>query len=231
MDHLDFWNAQGHVLLPSVISSAACSKILTALDTSQRTAGSRQWLRHPWCAALAVELAQHAWVAKLLPQPAVAVQCNLFQKTQNPHHGRNWLVSLHQDLSIPALKPVNTAGWDGWSLKEGIGFVQAPAHVLEQMVVLRLHLDECGPQDGALRVVPGSHRFGVVANTTYGAYDKDVLCTAKPGDILAVRPLLLHASSKATGTSRRRILHFVYGPRQVHEQHYWPLAVELSALP
>ena len=29
---------------------------------------------------------------------------------------------------------------------------------------------------------------------------------------MLMRPLLLHASSKATGASRRRVLHFVFGP-------------------
>jgi hypothetical protein len=29
---------------------------------------------------------------------------------------------------------------------------------------------------------------------------------------MAMRPLLLHASSKATGSSRRRVLHFLFGP-------------------
>ena len=37
-------------------------------------------------------------------------------------------------------------------------------------------------------------------------------CTALRGDALVLRPLLLHASSKASGTSRRRVLHYVFGP-------------------
>jgi hypothetical protein len=226
MNHLDFWHTQGYAQLPGIVSSTTCSQILTALETSERKAGSRQLLQQPWCADLAKELAHHPLIARLLAQPAVAVQCNLFQKTTNPHHGRNWLVSLHQDLSIPALNPVRAPGWQGWSVKEGMGFVQAPAHVLEQMVALRVHLDDCGPLDGALRVVPGSHRFGVMTEVPPDtAHGTDVLCTAKIGDVLALRPLLLHASSKATGTSRRRVLHFVYGPRQIHEQHCWPLAL------
>lgn len=36
-----------------------------------------------------------------------------------------------------------------------------------------------------------------------------------------MRPLLLHASSKATGRSRRRVLHFVYGPAQLPSGLRW----------
>ena len=41
-----------------------------------------------------------------------------------------------------------------------------------------------------------------------GAFDAD-------GFAVLMRPLLLHASSKATGASRRRVLHFLFGPRQL----------------
>lgn len=39
-----------------------------------------------------------------------------------------------------------------------------------------------------------------------------VLCPVAQGAGMAMRPLLLHASSKATGSSRRRVLHFLFGP-------------------
>ena len=32
---------------------------------------------------------------------------------------------------------------------------------------------------------------------------------------MLMRPLLLHASSKTAGTSRRRVLHFLFGPREL----------------
>jgi hypothetical protein len=40
-----------------------------------------------------------------------------------------------------------------------------------------------------------------------------------------MRPLLLHASSKGSGTSARRVLHFVFGPRQLPHGLAWELAV------
>lgn len=40
--------------------------------------------------------------------------------------------------------------------------------------------------------------------------------------VLLMRPLALHASSKATGSSRRRVLHFVYGPLALPYGLRWP---------
>jgi hypothetical protein len=63
--------------------------------------------------------------------------------------------------------------------------------------------------------LPGTHRRGHIADEEAIALRRrglDVTLCAAKGDALAMRPLLLHASSKATGTSRRRVLHFLFAP-------------------
>ena len=47
-------------------------------------------------------------------------------------------------------------------MKANVLRVQPPAEVLEHMVSMRLHLDNCGEENGALRVIPGSHLHGRV---------------------------------------------------------------------
>ena len=53
-------------------------------------------------------------------------------------------------------------------------------------------------------------------STLIGADDVAVQCTyfekSAAGAALVLRPLLLHASSKASGESRRRVLHFLFAP-------------------
>ena len=98
--------------------------------------------------------------------------------------------------------------------------------VREQLVAVRVHLDPCGDQDGPLRVVPRSHTLGVVdamQATTVRDTRGDVVCAADTGSALVMRPLLLHASSKSSGTSRRRVLHFLYGPAQLPYGLQWPI--------
>jgi hypothetical protein len=41
-----------------------------------------------------------------------------------------------------------------------------------------------------------------------------VPCTADVGDVLILRPLLLHRSSPSQGAGQRRVLHVVYGAQE-----------------
>lgn len=155
----------------------------------------------------------------MLPAGHVAVQCTFFEKSD----AVNWLVPVHQDLSIPAHVRVEDAALRGWSRKEDGWYVQPPAGLLEQMVAVRLHLDPCGAEDGPLHVVPGSHLQGAISPQDAVAMRQDEqACLAQVGDVLVMRPLALHRSSKATGTSRRRVLHFLFGPAELPHGLEWP---------
>ena len=188
-------------------------------------AGVRALLDEAWCADLARRIRTHALIAPLLAPDSVAIQCTFFQKST----GQNWLVPMHQDLSMPVRARVDDESLSGWSDKDGMLFVQPPDDVLSQLVAVRLHIDACGLQDGPLRVVPGSHASGrlsvaqtKLARERYG----ETPCEVPPGGALVLKPLLLHASSKASGQSLRRVLHFVFGPRRLPCGLAWRTAVE-----
>jgi len=172
--------------------------------------GSRRLLDEAWCAGLARKVMAHPDVLDALPTRARVVQCTFFEKSA----ARNWLVPIHQDLSIPVLARVDHPALSGWGEKEGALFVQAPDGLLQQMLAVRLHVDHCSAEDGPLRVVPGSHVRGRVgpAQAALAGRATAVSVTAKRGDALLMRPLVLHASSKSSGAGLRRVLHFVFGP-------------------
>lgn len=185
-------------------------------------------LGHAWCAALAQDIRQHDAVSRLIPRTHVAVQCTFFEKSLH----QNWLVPLHQDVSIAVAHRVQDDALQGWSEKEGVLYVQPPASVLESLVAVRLHLDPCGVQDGPLRVVAGSHRLGVLSpEEAMRVRDRhtEVVCPVNPAGAILMRPLLLHASSKAQGNSHRRVLHFVFGPPTLPYGLRWQIAIPLSA--
>lgn len=212
----------GFALADGVLSAAQCVQAASQLQL-QGAAGTRALLAQPWCAALARSLRGHPDLGALIGDQ-VALQCTYFEKSA----GRNWLVPLHQDLSIPVAARVDGAPLSGWSVKEGMPFVRAPLDVLEQLVAVRIHLDDCGPGDGPLRVVPGSHRHGVLDDAQAAALRAahgETVCSAARGAALLMRPLLLHASSKGSGASARRVLHFVFGPRTLPHGLSWALAV------
>ena len=152
------------------------------------------------------------------------MQCSLFEKSVD----NNWLVALHQDLSIPVAEKVDHPALSAWSDNDGCWFVQAPVEVLEQLVAVRLHVDVCTEFDGALKLITGSHQYGKLdatkANTLLTA-SGERLCAVERGAALVMRPLVLHASSKASGNSPRRVLHFVFGPQDLPYGLIWHYAV------
>jgi ectoine hydroxylase-related dioxygenase (phytanoyl-CoA dioxygenase family) len=104
----------------------------------------------------------------------------------------------------------------GWSEKEGCTFVQPPVSMLRQMAAVRVHIDPCPVESGALRVVPGSHLLGVLSPAEAQRIHKvtgEHAVSVRRGGALLMKPLLLHASPKAATPVQRRVLHFVFGPR------------------
>ena len=62
-------------------------------------------------------------------------------------------------------------------------------------------------------MIPGSQRFGVLSDEEVFRKARDlpsVPCFAGRGAVMVMRPLLIHASSKATGSEPRRVLHVEY---------------------
>ncbi|MBI3347719.1 MAG: phytanoyl-CoA dioxygenase family protein [Burkholderiales bacterium] len=187
-------------------------------------AGQRELLEQPWCQVLARWLLALPQLRDVLPADAVAVQCTLFEKSPD----RNWLVTLHQDLAIPVAERVEHSALGGWSIKAGRNFVLAPVEVLAQMVALRVHLDDAAEADGGLRFVPGSHRDDVLDEAAAAQWREragEVAVDALAGDGLLMRPLVLHASSKTSAQGRRRVLHFLFGPRVLPLGLRWHLAL------
>ncbi len=122
----------------------------------------------------------------------------------------NWFVGWHQDLTIAVREKCAAPGFGPWSVKAGVPHVKAPASVLEGMIALRFHLDDCGADNGPLRVVPGSHRRGCLdagAALELRKEHGEVACHVPRGGVVLMRPLLLHASSRTAGEGRRRVIH------------------------
>jgi ectoine hydroxylase-related dioxygenase (phytanoyl-CoA dioxygenase family) len=49
-------------------------------------------------------------------------------------------------------------------VKEAVNYAHAPREALERVVALRLHLDDSNENNGPLRVLPGTHRGGVLTD-------------------------------------------------------------------
>jgi ectoine hydroxylase-related dioxygenase (phytanoyl-CoA dioxygenase family) len=102
-------------------------------------------------------------------------------------------------------------------VKRGVPHARPPVGVLENMVAVRIHLDDCDRDNGALRVIPGSHRHGIMSDEQIKSFierEESVVCEAARGSALLMRPLLLHSSGPAKSPRHRRVVHieFAAGP-------------------
>ena len=98
-------------------------------------------------------------------------------------------------------------------MKAGILYAHAPAWALARVLALRVHLDPSTGENGPLRVIPGSHLNGVLTDDEIldlARTQKKIECLVPRGGVLAMRPLLIHSSSKALGPEPRRVLHIEY---------------------
>ncbi|APV48613.1 hypothetical protein BWI17_02285 [Betaproteobacteria bacterium GR16-43] len=209
----------GYVVAPAVFDATETASIAKTIEAvTIASAGTRNLLELGWCRALVDR------IRSTLGIQGVAVQCTLFDKTPEC----NWLVAFHQDLSIPVRERVEHSELRTWSLKEGQHFVQPPVALLEQLTAVRIHIDDCDLENGPLRLVPASHRHGRLdAPGAKRLRDVagEVPLPVGSGGALVLKPLLLHASSKASSPRHRRVLHFLFGPASIDYGLQWSHAV------
>jgi ectoine hydroxylase-related dioxygenase (phytanoyl-CoA dioxygenase family) len=138
--------------------------------------------------------------------------------------GANWKVTWHQDLTIAVKERRDVDGFGPWSIKDGIPHVQPPAELLARMITLRVHLDDCFAENGALRILPGTHQSGRLSpadiSDTRARVD-EIVCEVPRGGVLVMRPLLLHASSAAVSPRHRRVLHLEFAAEDLPEGLAW----------
>jgi ectoine hydroxylase-related dioxygenase (phytanoyl-CoA dioxygenase family) len=161
------------------------------------------------CRALAAQPGLLDLARGVLGSKAHAVKGIFFDK--NP--AANWLVPWHQDLTITVRERRETPGFGPWSVKDGLLHVQPPVAIMESIIALRVHLDDAGPDNGALRVLPGTHRQGRIPGAEIPRLAREitpVVCPAARGDVLVMRPLLLHSSPISAAPRHRRVIHLEY---------------------
>jgi ectoine hydroxylase-related dioxygenase (phytanoyl-CoA dioxygenase family) len=181
---------------------------------NRRRGGVRNLLDFPRMRSLAESKPVRSAVNMILGSDARVVRGILFDKTEEA----NWKVPWHQDVTIAVSQRVEAAGYGPWSMKAGVLHVQPPASVLERMISVRLHLDDCPKENGALRVIAGSHANGKLEERSIQELAEGsvaVACSMQRGDALIMRPLLLHASSASSFPGHRRVVHFDYAATEL----------------
>ncbi|MCO4743777.1 MAG: phytanoyl-CoA dioxygenase family protein [Proteobacteria bacterium] len=208
----------GFAILRGVLGTDECAAMALAFDRLLRRArglestadvgGSRFVLdtdpfrlhRVVWCGAAEPALAPYGADPRLLGVAATLLGSDeLVQLIQQAHFklpGDEVGFLWHQDASN------RRYGTDLWSDIDGRGsFLQ-----------MALAVDAMRPDNGPLRVIPGSHRLGFVADPKTGTIpaehldlDAAVDLELEPGDLAVFGPFLLHGSPPNHSSGPRRL--------------------------
>jgi ectoine hydroxylase-related dioxygenase (phytanoyl-CoA dioxygenase family) len=126
-------------------------------------------------------------------------------------------VPWHQDATVVVKEKAETVGFGPWTKKAGLQHVVAPPGTLSAMLTVRLHLDDCDESSGGMKVVRGSHAYGKLPQDSieqFTGFEVTSCPVAKHG-MLAMRPLLLHASSAAVEPGARRVIQLDFSARNL----------------
>ena len=229
MHSVSNFHRDGYAIVPDILPDGEVRALQQALenlpqDEAVRRRGDTYGARNlftlvPAVCELASGPALRNLVAPILGDDCFAVRAMLFDKVD----AANWKVGWHQDKFIAVRERLDVPGFGPWSQKAGVWQVIPPVKIMNRMVTLRIHLDDCHAENGPLRVLPGTHRQGWLDGKVshFRARVEEFRCVADSGSVLMMRPTLLHASSAAVSPSHRRVMHIEYAAEELPGQLDW----------
>ena len=204
--------SQGYEIVKHVFDRGDLRELtdtLGEIDDHRTRAGARHLMHVPAVRSIATDDRLVGIARKWVGESALPFRATLFDKSPDS----NWLIVWHQDTALPLAYSLDAPGWGPWSVKAGVDYAHAPAEALARVVALRLSLDDSGLDNGPLRVLPETHTLGVLTDEAVArlaARVEPVDCCVDAGGVVVMRPLTVHASSKATSGRPRRVLHIEY---------------------
>ncbi|MGC1244754.1 MAG: phytanoyl-CoA dioxygenase family protein [Spirulinaceae cyanobacterium] len=214
----------GFCIIPQFLTKKQIETLKTALNLviAQRKLpkyGLRRLLELvPEVQQICTSVAVHSLVASITGKKVIPIRSLFFDK----NHQASWSVSWHQDLTIAVRKNIETPGFYPWSIKAGIPHVQPPIEILESIITLRFHLDNANWSNGCLQLMPGSHKHGLLNSEKMQKLKSTAINSpTSAGDILIMKPLLVHRSQTAKQPSHRRIIHIEFSSTQLPNNLQW----------
>lgn len=147
----------------------------------------------------------------------------------NKPPGRSWSLPWHKDMTIAVRdNQIPSVAFQKPTRKAGVPHVEASVELLQNMLTLRIHLDDVDDDNGTLRVLPGSHHSGKSLNWQ-NSEPKSIVASA--GSALLMRPLLAHCSNATSAPvpRHRRILHMEFaGQATLPDGYEWYSWINIS---
>src|SRR5580692_12412693 len=160
----------GFAIVPACLDEAIVELLSKQFDDTRHP--ERSLLSVPSVRTLALSRPVREIVEAILGPECFAVRGIFFNKTRSS----NWKVVWHQDLTIAVRERIDVQGFGPWTTKDGALHVQPPAEVMNEILAIKLHLDDNGPHNGPLRVIRGSHRQGRFSAEQIASWKKGGRC-------------------------------------------------------
>jgi ectoine hydroxylase-related dioxygenase (phytanoyl-CoA dioxygenase family) len=235
IQHKQHLQQEGYAIIDNVFSEAEVAAIIETIDNIDTSGAAfrktsdlfaiRRFVKEvPGIGAFIFTSRLRAIIDELFGADYFLVKSIYFDKPAKS----NWFVAYHQDLTISVDQKKQVEGFDQWTVKNDQFAVQPPVTLLENIFTIRIHLDDTDENNGALKIVPGSHHKGIYRPETIDwSKEKEVVCTVPPGGIIIMQPLLLHASNRTVNNNKRRVIHLEFSnqllPGGLQWAEYLPL--------
>ena len=235
--HKNVLHKNGFVTINAVYSDSEVEKVISVINEADTTASNfrrstdlfaiRQFLKEiPQITPLIFNGNLLSLINTLFGSDFFVVKSIYFDKPEQS----NWFVSYHQDLTISVDKKADIKGYGPWTVKQNQFAVQPPLEVLQSIYTIRIHLDDTNENNGALKIIPGSHNKGIYRPETIDWNEEtETSCAVGKGSVMVMRPLLLHSSGRTTNANKRRVIHIEFCNKRLPAGTNWSEYMELIA--
>ncbi|AWW28694.1 hypothetical protein DN752_00240 [Echinicola strongylocentroti] len=117
----------------------------------------------------------------------------------------NW----REDITINVKNSTPIAGYTDWRECDGYYNVRPPAKLLKHGLVIRIHLEETIEENGALRILPGSHKKKLIEDEVYSPPINrfPAIAEVSSGGLHLMKPLLVHSTSYNEMGNSAKVIH------------------------
>jgi ectoine hydroxylase-related dioxygenase (phytanoyl-CoA dioxygenase family) len=207
---------EGFFIAPHFYSDDFIDEIIEQLDRHNALQYGKQKIADfnlvtsiPFIKDLAYSPQLISLVEQVLGNDTFSTNAFVLDKTRDNNWGLDW----HQDLKIAVKRKIETEGYDNWTVECGIPHTIPPKEVLAKRLSVRIHLDDCFIENGAILIAPKSHRFGILKDSEEIkkiTTRETLYCEIRKGGVMFITPLLLHKSPYSITGKKRRILQIDY---------------------
>jgi len=234
--HNDQIEQEGHTVIAGVYSTGEIDSITEKIKKSDQTNSSfrksedlfaiRQFFKEiPEVKNLIFNENLRKVISELFGSDFFVIKSMYFDKPASS----NWYVAYHQDLTISVDRKAKLTDYGPWTVKQNQFAVQPPVHILENIMTVRIHLDETNAENGALKVISGSHLKGIFRPEQIDwSREVETSCKVPKGGIMIMKPLLLRSSARTTNNHRRRVIHIEFSNVLLPDSLNWSELLNLN---